>query len=328
MEDVAYSKVLTAIVQRFVRLVGVPAALNIARRVPNLKVDSDGNVVDYDRANPLATVVLLIDQYGTVFGDVADTLAQQATQSLRPLPLRAPLPPKTDGAASSRPITLLIVDDHILFREGLASLLSSQPDFQIVGQSATLEDAVSLSCALRPNVLLLDFDLPADDGADATRAILDESPETQIVFLGVHEDTNRLFQAIQAGAVGFLYKTVRSAELFGTVRGVTRGEAGISRTIARRLLQEFSQSPVLAYDNLTSDDSKQLTAREIEILRELARGASNREIAKRLVISENTVKNHVRNVLVKLHLHSRRDVAGYVRRNGIQPWRSSKRSAN
>lgn len=325
MEDVQFCAILTAIVKRFVRLVGVPAALNVARRVPGLIVDETGNVLAYDKTDPLPTLTILIDQYETVFGNIASTLAQQATQTLRSPP--KPVVNRNGNTPTvTRPITILIADDHVVYREGLASLLYSQSDFKIVGQVDTIENTIQSARDLKPNVVLLDCDLADGDAASATRAILNESPQTSIVFLGTHDNQEWIFDAIRAGVVGFLFKTMRSTELVNTIRGVMRGEAGISRTIARRLLQELSRTPAPQDDEFCGNGSKHPTKREIEIIRELARGASNREIAQRFVISENTVRNHVGNVLAKLHLRSRRDVAQYVRRYGI-PVSASARDA-
>ncbi len=161
----------------------------------------------------------------------------------------------------------------------------------------------------------MDFGLPDGTGLDATKIILDESPTTTIVFLTVADDDERLFAAIRAGAMGYLFKSVRATELVKTLRGVVQGEAGVSRACARRVLEEFSRLPPPPH--IDPFENTELTPRELELVRELARGATNNEIAKRFVISENTVRNHVHNVLAKLRLHSRRDVADYARARGL-----------
>jgi two-component system NarL family response regulator len=213
---------------------------------------------------------------------------------------------------------LLLVDDHVLFREGLISLIAPQPDFHVIGQAGSVQEAVTLARQLRPDIILMDFILPDGTGLDATLAILAEMPGTRIVFLTVHEDDETLFAAIRAGAVGYLFKNTRSADLLKRLRAVTRGEAGISPAVALRILDEFSKttSPPAGGDEPAGTE---LTPREIEIIRELAQGASNREIARHLVISENTVKNHVRNVLAKLHLRNRREVVEYAQRHRLVP---------
>jgi DNA-binding NarL/FixJ family response regulator len=158
----------------------------------------------------------------------------------------------------------------------------------------------------------MDISLPDSNGIEATRAILDVLPETKVVILTVNEDEKQVFEAIRAGAIGYLFKSMRAVELIETLREIMRGEVGIRGVTARRVLSEFAR---LSPDH--PDEIVPLTTRETEVLRELAYGASNQDIARRLVISENTVKNHVRNVLVKLHLHSRREAAVYARRRGI-----------
>jgi DNA-binding NarL/FixJ family response regulator len=212
----------------------------------------------------------------------------------------------------------------VLFREGLMSLLAPQPDLRVIGQAGTLQEAIDAARKLRPEIILMDFTLPDGTGLDATLAILADLPETKIVFLTVHEDDETLFATIRAGAVGYLFKNTRSAELLKRLRAVTRGEAGISPAIALRILDEFSKTTVPAAGG-DAPSGTELTPREIEIIRELAKGASNRDIARHLVISENTVKNHVRNVLAKLHLRNRREVAEYAQRHRLVPPRDAAR---
>lgn len=316
IENVPYRAILTAIVKRFVQLAGAPAALNVARRIPQLSVDDEGNVLDYDKDDPLSSITLLIDQYGAVFGDIAVTLARQAAQPIVEV-TDDHLLQDTGLLTMATPIELLLVDDHILFREGLVSLLTAQPDVKVVGQGGSVREAITLARQLKPTIVLMDISLPDGTGLEATQAILAERPETKIIFLTVHDDDERLFAAIRAGGVGYLFKDVRAAELLKRLRGVAQGEAGISPAIARRILDEFSRTP--PPQPVQPAQATELTAREREIVRELARGATNREIALRLVISENTVKNHVRNVLAKLRLRSRRDIADYAREHGLTP---------
>jgi two-component system nitrate/nitrite response regulator NarL len=209
---------------------------------------------------------------------------------------------------------LLLVDDHALFREGLAALLSYQDDFEIVGQAEDAEAAVEQAHRLNPDIVLMDIDLPGEDGVSATRRIKADSPGVLVVMLTVHDETDKLIDAIKAGADGYLVKNVRSAELVEQLRGVTRGEAAISRRIATRLLEEFRREddPV--------EPEAELTAREMEILTLVADRLSNNEIAGRLFISEHTVKNHIKNILSKLHLRSRRQAAEYgIARGWVRP---------
>ena len=315
-ESVPYREVLTSIVKRFVLLMGAPAALNIARKIPKLSVDSEGNVLAFDDANPLGAINQLIDQYVSLFGDAAITLSRQVIRPLAPS-LDSALLHHTGLAALSQPIRILLVDDHVLFRDGLVSLLNAQPDMTVVGSASSMREGSALTRDLKPDVVLMDMGLPDGSGVEATQAILAGRPETKVVFLTVHDEDETLFAAIRAGALGYLFKNVRTTELLHTLRGVARGEAGISRAIAGRILAEFSRTPM---PPSTGDaEATELTARELEIVRELAQGATNRDIAAKLVISEYTVKNHVRNVLAKLHLRSRRDVATYARDHRLFP---------
>lgn len=210
---------------------------------------------------------------------------------------------------------ILLVDDHKLFREGLVSLLDQQLDMKVIAQASSVREAIALSRSLRPDIVLMDFSLPDGDGVEATQAIMADLPTAKIVFLTVHDDDTRLFAALRGGAIGYLFKNVRSAELLKTLRGVARGEAGLTRLMALRLVEEFSRLP--AAPDVEPFATSELTKQEINIVHELERGATNREIAEKFHISENTVKNHVRSVLAKLRLHSRRDVSNYVRRLGL-----------
>lgn len=205
---------------------------------------------------------------------------------------------------------VLLVDDHILFREGLVGLLDSQPDIDIVGEAGSVGEAIEMTCDLQPDLVLMDFSLPDGTGLDATQAILSKRPETKIVFLTVHEEDDRLFAAIRSGAKGYLLKNVHVAKLLAFLRGIERGEAAISPAMTSRVLNEFAR--LEPKRELSSSD--ELTTRELEVLGELVKGASNREIADHLVIAENTVKNHIRNILSKLDLKNRREAAEFARR--------------
>jgi two-component system NarL family response regulator len=168
---------------------------------------------------------------------------------------------------------------------------------------------------LEPDLILMDFGLPDGTGLDATQAILAERPETDIVFLTVHEQDDRLFAAIRGGAKGYLLKNVPVSKLLDYLRGVERGEAALSPAMTSHILEEFarldpSRGPGPA-------ELSELTTREVEVLRELATGASNLEIADRLYISENTVKNHVGSILTKLNLRNRREAASLAQRHGL-----------
>jgi DNA-binding NarL/FixJ family response regulator len=212
-------------------------------------------------------------------------------------------------------INILIVDDHVLFREGLSSLFRSQPDFNVMGEAGSVREAITLALHLRPDVILMDFSMPDGTGLDATREILVEHPGAKIVFLTMHEDDERLFAAIRVGAKGYLVKNIPVTQLLESLRGLQVGEAPISRTMTTRILEAFSQT-----DSQKVDDGsalEQLTERETEVLLELGRGGTNREIANRLFISDNTVKNHIHNILEKLGFSNRREVIRYAQQRGL-----------
>lgn len=210
---------------------------------------------------------------------------------------------------------VLIVDDHILFREGLAGLLRSQPDIDVVGECGTITEALDQAVQLKPEVILMDFSLPDGTGPEATRAILAQRPETKIIFLTVHDSDEHMIAAIRAGAKGYLLKNLSVSKLLASLRALERGEAAISRTMMARVLEEFALST--PPPNPETSPLIGLTSREIEVLQELADGITNQEIASRLFISENTVKNHIHNILEKLSLSNRREAIDFARKNGL-----------
>ena len=210
---------------------------------------------------------------------------------------------------------VLIVDDHILFREGLAGLLRSQTDMEVCGECGTVREAISLAAQEKPRVILMDFSLPDGTGLEATRAILAVLPSTQIIFLTVHDNDERLISAMRAGAKGYLLKNLSVSKLLASLRALERGEAAISRIMMARILDEFAQSTPTGVS--APSPLVELTSREIEVLQELADGITNQEIAKRLFISENTVKNHIHNILEKLNLGNRREAIVFARKNGL-----------
>jgi DNA-binding NarL/FixJ family response regulator len=210
---------------------------------------------------------------------------------------------------------VFIVDDHVLFREGLVSLLETQPDITVAGEAGSVSEAIGMARELEPDLILMDFGLPDGTGLEATQAILAEQPEAKIVFLTVHEQDDRLFAAIRSGAKGYLLKNVPVSKLLDYLRGVERGEAAVSPAMTSHILEEFAR--LGSGPDPGPAELSELTTREVEVLQEVARGATNREIADRLCISENTVKNHMGNILAKLNLRNRREAAGFARRHGL-----------
>lgn len=208
---------------------------------------------------------------------------------------------------------ILLADDHVLFRKGLAQLLNSQPDFQVIGEAGDGLEAREKARELMPDLILMDIDMPRCDGRTATRLIKAELPYVVIVILTVSDDEQDLFAAIKNGAQGYLLKKIDPADLFEQLRGLARGEAALSRLMANKILREFARevpAPARRPDSALSD-------REEQVLQLVARGLTNREIAATLVIAENTVKNHLRNILSKLHLQNRVQAAAYALREGM-----------
>jgi DNA-binding NarL/FixJ family response regulator len=209
---------------------------------------------------------------------------------------------------------IIIVDDHVLFREGLAAIVRSEPGIEVIGQAGTVQEAIEVVLALKPDLVLMDFGLPDGNGADATRAILKEHPACKIIFLTMSEEDENLFAAIRSGAKGYLLKNMHPAKLISTLRSVQKGESAISRSMTLRLMEELARTKE---PQRSGEGDPTLTRRELEVLRELAAGLSNQEIAKRLFISENTVKYHVHSILEKLNLPDRRDAAIYAREHRL-----------
>ena len=207
---------------------------------------------------------------------------------------------------------VVIVDDHVLFREGLAAIIRSESDIEILGQAGSVQEAVATVRALKPDMVLMDFGLPDGTGAEATRAILQEHPGCKVIFLTMSEQEEDLFAAIRSGAKGYLLKNMRPSKLISSLRSVQQGESAISRSMTLRLMEELARTK-----EAPRAGDPTLTRRELEVLRELAAGFSNQEIAGHLFISENTVKYHVHSILEKLNLSDRRDVANYVREHGL-----------
>lgn len=312
-EDVPYQEIFNALVQRLVHLLGAPAACSLARTIPKLIVDHDGNVLDYDRDDPHATTRLLVEQFEATFGDASLALLQQAT---RPFSSRAESGfLQATGIRPPAPLRILLVDDHVLVREGLVGLIDTQPDLRVVGQAGSMREAIVQAQRLRPDLILMDFTLPDGAGDEATRAILAVLPETKIVFLTVHDDDERIAAALSAGATGYLLKSIRSADLLSRLRGVVHGDVALSPSIGRRILEQFTRLPTKAAPPPTQIE--ELTERESEILRLIVQGHTNRQVADALNLSVRTVEYHRANLTSKLGLNSRADLVRYAAEHGL-----------
>ncbi|MBE2233122.1 MAG: response regulator transcription factor [Anaerolinea sp.] len=211
---------------------------------------------------------------------------------------------------------MLLVDDHALFREGLAGIIAAQPDMEVVGEARDGLEAVVKAQALRPDLVLMDVQMPGMGGLDATRQIKQALPETTIVMLTVRDDDDKLFTALKNGAQGYLLKDIRAADLLAMMRGALAGNAALSPRLAGLVLAEFrrlSQQAPLEEQG----EEFMLSRREREVLELAARGASDKEIAEALVVSLYTVKSHMRNILSKLHVSSRQEAARLARQRGL-----------
>jgi len=211
------------------------------------------------------------------------------------------------------PLSVVVADDHGLFRQGLVGLMSTRPDLvTVVGQAATGRQAIEMARELKPDLVLMDISMPDGTGLQATRTIRAELGNTAVVMLTASDEDEHLQEAVHLGAAGYLLKSLDAEELFDLIAGVARGEAAITRTMAARLLKGLAAShsePVHAED--------QLTEREIEVLRLVAQGVSNPDIAQQLFITVNTVKTHLRNILEKLQLENRTQAATYAVQKGL-----------
>ncbi|HZW03156.1 MAG TPA: response regulator transcription factor [Anaerolineaceae bacterium] len=210
---------------------------------------------------------------------------------------------------------VLIIDDHVLFRDGLTSLLESQPEFSVIGQADTIHQGLQLIGQLDPDVILIDLTLPDGNGLEATQKIISRWPDANVVILSIHDSEDFVLSVIRHGAIGFIPKHMPKDHFLAAIKGIQFGEAAITRKMTRRLIQEFIR--VSKVNSLEVDRPvEMLTFRELEVFRMLGTGASNREIADSLHIAENTVKSHVHKILDKLKLRSRVEARTFAFRIG------------
>ena len=214
------------------------------------------------------------------------------------------------------PIRVLLVDDQLLFREGVHTLLSLQPDLEVVGEAGNGEEALRLAARLRPDVILMDLQMPVLDGVEATRRLRLTQPDCRVIALTTFDDDEYVFEGLRAGAIGYLLKDTPSVKLLEAIRAAARGESFLQPSIAAKVVAEFSR---LADQAPTRPQplAEPLSERENDILRLVVTGASNKEIAAVLVITEGTVKNHLTNILAKLGVRDRTQAALKAKELGL-----------
>ncbi len=219
-------------------------------------------------------------------------------------------------------IRVLVADDHTLFRKGVRKMLEAEDDIEVVGEAATGREALEKARALMPDVILMDIRMPVDrrgagkansplDGIEATRIIHREMPHIGVVFVTMFEDDETIFRGLQAGGQGYILKNADPETMLRAIRAIAHGESLLGATIAQKVLHQFTARP--PHPPLVDD----LTPREIEVLKLIAAGRPNKEIARELGISEKTVKNHINNIFSKLHLYDRTQAMLYAIRKGL-----------
>jgi two-component system, NarL family, nitrate/nitrite response regulator NarL len=214
-------------------------------------------------------------------------------------------------------VRVLLVDDQPLFRTAIASLINAQDDFTVVGEAENGLIAVERAHELVPDLIVMDVEMPVMDGVEATRLLTEQMPGIRIVMLTVSDSEEHLFDAVRNGASGYLLKDLRPDQLYDMLRSVMRGDTPISPGVAGLLLSEVRSGNLTAVEAPTATQGPPITARELEILQLVAEGLSNKQIGRRLSITEGTVKNHVHNALEKLHLDNRIQAASYIVRQGL-----------
>jgi two-component system NarL family response regulator len=222
----------------------------------------------------------------------------------------------SEGFDGGEKLRVMIVDDHALFRRGLEMVLAQEPDIDLVGEASDGAEAVERAAELMPDVVLMDVRMPRRSGIEAAGEIKDLLPHAKILMLTISDEEADLYEAIKAGASGYLLKEIPIEEVADAIRSVWEGQSRISPSMASKLLTEFANMSRQTADR-PQMPAPRLTDREMEVLKLVAQGMNNRDIAKELFISENTVKNHIRNILEKLHLHSRMEAVVYAVREKL-----------
>lgn len=212
---------------------------------------------------------------------------------------------------------ILIADDHDLFRDGVASMINAQPNLEVVGRAEDGLEVFSLARELEPDLIIMDVNMPISDGLEATRLIHNAYPQISILILTVHEEEEKLFEAIKAGAIGYMLKNSNSDDFLDGIRRAIDGEAVLPPMLARQLLEEFAILASRPKSTPNEDTMPLLTSREREVLELIMADATNKEISERLSISLYTTKSHVRNILSKLQVASRKQAARVALRDGL-----------
>ena len=205
----------------------------------------------------------------------------------------------------SGPVRVVIADDHDLLRDGVTAILGADPDIEVVGEASSGPSAVAATAALAPDVVLMDVEMPGGDGLTATRQILDRFPGTRVLVLTTFDLDEYVLEALRAGASGFLLKTTPAAALVSAVRACAAGETLLAPSVTRRLVETYVRQPAAPAEGAVPPGMAELTERELDVLRALARGLSNVEIGRELYLAETTVKTHVTHILAKLGLRDR-----------------------
>jgi DNA-binding NarL/FixJ family response regulator len=220
---------------------------------------------------------------------------------------------------SQPPARVLIADDQTIVREGLTTLLGLLPDIEVVGAATDGEEAIRLAAEHRPDVVLMDLRMPRCDGAEATRRIRELAPDTQVIVLTTYADDVSVFTALQAGARGYLTKNASAAEIRRAIAAVRKGDALLDPSVQRRLLDALATTPGATAPAPAEELPDGLTPREAEVLRLIAEGRTNQEIAADLVVSEGTVKTHVNRIFAKVRVRDRAQAVAYAYRHGLGP---------
>ena len=217
------------------------------------------------------------------------------------------------------PVRVLVVDDHALFRRGIVTVLANQKDISVVGEAVNGLEAIDKAEALVPDVIVMDLNMPQCSGLEATQALQAKMPQVSILVLTVSDNEADLFHAIKFGATGYILKNTEPEELVQAIHHIAQGGVIVSPMMAAKLLTEFRGLGTDAMAKKTAEEEDNLSPREDEVLRLVSQGATNKEIADSLFISENTVKTHLRNIMDKLHLANRSQAAAYAVKRGLVP---------